>query len=199
MTIKTRKAPAWGAEVLTQGLRDLSSPGDARSMLGGVMAGQAAQPIPVYTIGLTDLAAEAPLERVHQTGWRYLIYGPDTVSIADLTDDGAGGGASPEPQFGGLYVGERAKRLNLALTYAEENYQAQKAVYEVRILEAPALYTAAIWLAGSHSVFIPFLLSGKLCEIESVGEEQFLSDLKQKAKTQLEFLRRDGEGSPSPG
>jgi hypothetical protein len=195
MAIKMRQAPASGFEVLSKGLGDLSSLDSAgvEESLGGGPT-EAAHPIPLYSIGLTDLVEGVGLTGARQTGWRYLVFGPSGVGIADL-DEAAGGG---RPQFGGLQVGQRAKCLELALKYAGDTHQAGEDVYEIRILEIPALYTSTVWLSDHVNIFIPFMEDGKLCDVRAVEEKQFLTKIKKKASMQLDHLRDDRQ-IPEPG
>jgi hypothetical protein len=189
VTITTRKAPPAGASVLRRGLSDLSSTGEMRTMAGGFATDAASNSIPLYVLGLSDLAHGEGLNAAHQVGWRYLVYGPDTVGIADL--DQSGGGENLE--FSGLHTGERARCLNAALTFADQNYQSARGSYEIRALEIPALYTAALWLDGDDdTVIIPFLKNGTLCHIAPVSTQQFFDEVGGRARSQLELLARDG-------
>lgn len=186
MTIRTPAAPAASASVLLKGLSDVAPAVDDRFLLGGAPTAASQHPIPVYVLEPGSLTSGRGLADAHQVGWRYLVYGPKSVGIADIDD--AGGG---HPQFNGFSGGERARALNAALAFAEEKYQAGSATYEARILEVPALYTSAVWLAGQSDVFIPFMENGKFGDIRPLSKDELLPDLERAAREQEEYFHRD--------
>ena len=187
MTIKAREAPAANAAVLSKGLNDVAPLRGRESLLGGSEVAATMRPIPLYSVGLDNLAEGMGLEGAEQIGWRYLVYGTQAVGIADLDDKGGEGA----PRFSAFSEGERAKCLNSALKYAEDKYQSGDNIYDVRILEIPSLYSTAVWLAGNSNIFIPFMDNGKLCQIGSVDQEQFLSELINLASKQRQLLHDD--------
>lgn len=193
MTIKTPAAPLASASVLLKGLSDVA-PSAEQGMLGGAEAAAAERPIPLYSLKLSDLTEGNGLAGAQQVGWRYLVYSPNSVGVADLDDKGGGG----KPLFNGFYSGKRAECLNAALTYADEKYQSGGNVYEARVLEIPALYSAAIWLAGNGNIFIPFMENGQFCRIRSLDNGQFMTQLERAARAHDAHLERD-KGSLEPG
>jgi len=99
------------------------------------------QALPVYTLGLNDLAEGKDFAAAHQTGWRYLLkHGNDVVASADAVIDPRGEAIFAQVSEGPLVTG-----LNSAIQAANSKESLVKGEYEVRLLMVPALYVAALW------------------------------------------------------
>ena len=151
MPIKSHVGPAGGTTTLQRAL-SARRPHAAVTPLGGPP--QAGAPIPVYHLGVADLANDAPLHRAAHTGWRYPVIGALEPGLADVREALPGQGAT----FGGLQQGLIARRLLQASLLAETALAGAADNYEPRLLEMPALRFSALWLhAGADNRFVPLL------------------------------------------
>lgn len=99
------------------------------------------QALPVYTLGLNDLADGKGFTAAIQTGWRYLVrHDNEIVASADAIV-----GHGREPQFAQVSEGPLVAGLDSALQAANLDKSLEKGEYEVRLLIAPALYVVALW------------------------------------------------------
>ncbi len=123
------------------------------------MAGGAAinlsQPLPVYRLGLDDIDDEHCIDKAVEIGWRYLIEPAGGVGGAGFADVRPAQGG--EFKFTSLSQNANADRLLEAAHLAQQIGEGSAAEYEARILDVPAVYISAIWLAAPTPVFIPYI------------------------------------------
>jgi hypothetical protein len=179
--VRTRQPPLTGPQLIGKALRDLGSHPDraaALAMAGGGI--NLSQPIPVYRLGLDDIDDEHCIDKAVEVGWRYLL------------EPAAGGGAGyadVRPEQGGdfkftsLSRNANADRLLQAAHLAQQVGEGSTVAYEPRILDVPALYIAAVWLAAPAPVFIPYIDPAHLGQpgAEVRAQPDFLGDLVQAA------------------
>ncbi len=109
--------------------------------------------LPVYNLGLSDIAAGLGLSSAIQTGWRSLVGADSGVyAISDVQTNATSG-----PVFAQVNTGPFVKGLDQALKVAHADTQLGANKYEVRVLVVPALYVTALWLVGSagKSMILP--------------------------------------------
>lgn len=108
------------------------------------------QAMPVYHLGLEDLAEGRDLSAAIQTGWRYLLkHENEVVASADAILD-----ADKNPVFAQVNEGPLINGTVSAIQVANN----EKGEYEIRFLMVPALHMAALWLVdttGRSNVAIP--------------------------------------------
>ena len=178
--VRTRQPPQSGPGLIGKALSDLAGhPDRAASM---AMAGGAAinlsQPLPVYRLGLEDIVDEHCLDKAVEIGWRYLIEpavgGAGGAGYADVREVQGG-----DFKFTSLSKNANADRLLAAAHLAQEVGEGSAVEYEARILDVPAVYIAAIWLAAPTPVFIPYIDPAHLGQPGAVVKVQpdFLQDL----------------------
>jgi hypothetical protein len=180
--VRSRQPPATGPRLVGKALRDLGGHPDRAAALG--MAGGAAinlsQPLPVFRLGLDDIVDEHCLDKAVEVGWRYLI------------ESAAGGGAgyadvrqvqSGDFKFASLSKNANADRLLEAAHLAQQVGAGSSVEYEARILDVPAVYVSAIWLAAATPVFIPYIDPAHLGQPGATVRVQsdFLKNLVQAA------------------
>lgn len=120
--------------------------------LAGLVAEAPAEPIPskplpVYHLGLEDLADKAEIEASIQTGWQYMVKHEDEVlaSAETVLDQ------DKNPVFAQVSEGPLVEGTVQAIDYAEEQEKIKDGEYEVRILMVPALYVALLWLVDKKN------------------------------------------------
>ena len=100
------------------------------------------QVLPVYHIGLADLAAGQNLDFAFQIGWRYLLkHNDEVVASADVIID-----LDKKPIFAQINEGPLVQGTVLAFKAAGVEEDVKKSEYETRFLTVPALYVASLWL-----------------------------------------------------
>ncbi len=108
------------------------------------------QGLPVYHMGLDELAEDGNLGAAAQTSWRYLLKCDDeVVASADAVF-----GPNRKPVFSQVNEGPFVQGTVSAIQAAD----IEKGEYEVRLLMVPALYTAALWLVdvtGGSDLAVP--------------------------------------------
>jgi len=108
----------------------------------GAAAPVPTQPLPVYNIGLSELAKNRDQTAATQKSWRFLVkHGDDVVASAD-----AGIGPDKKPVFSHVNEGPLVKGVASAIQSANAQEEVKKGSYEVRLLMVPAVYVAALWL-----------------------------------------------------
>jgi hypothetical protein len=132
---------------LKQGLQALAT-AQRLDLRGGVPAlavpatASALQPVPVYELGLDDLAAGRGSNAARLVAWRYLlITGNKARQAAEIIPDPASGGS----RFGALTTGF-VSGMEEAVRVADQLPEVQKGTYEMRALRIPAMYIMAVWL-----------------------------------------------------
>jgi hypothetical protein len=99
-------------------------------------------PHPVFSLGLSDLAAALGLDAARLTGWRYLLRQGDRVvaSVETVTS------RADTHVFSQFNTGPFVASTAAALATAEALPAARDRSYELRLLHVPALHTMALWL-----------------------------------------------------
>jgi hypothetical protein len=177
MPLDFKKEPAEVKEAVESGLSRMtkkqafSTPNLKRAIVAGVVAPIPQQAIPVYNMGLSELAEGKSFNTAKQNAWRYIIKQSDeVVASADVAVGPEGKQALAQVNEGPLVAGtiEAIKAANAQETV--KNGQ-----YEARLLMIPALYVAALWLvdtAGKLDYMMPvkptppFLEENKLYTID---------------------------------
>lgn len=182
-----RQAPEQGPNAIRKALSDLRGRQDSRELAASVLGGAAInlyQPLPVYRLGLDQIDGPDCVDRAEHVGWRYLIDSPGrNVGFADIRESGG-----ESPRFSSFSQNQHAERLKQAAEVAQSVAQSLPDDYEARILEVPALYVSAVWLADQTHIYIPYIDMKRLHGEEVRVEENFIADLiaaAQAARKQL--------------
>jgi hypothetical protein len=161
MTITRREAPSEVGDALAIALGDLAT-SSSLDALGGGPSSSLTAPIPLYSASRAGFPA-SPLEELPQFGWRAIA----------LDSQGEKGFADVEQRqeglvFSRLLKGPQVDAFVEAAHFAEGEESHLEDV-ELRIIEAPDLRVAAIWLfgQGQESKFIPY--QGHVPELMSEG------------------------------
>jgi hypothetical protein len=185
-----KKEPSEVADVVRAGLKKMedkrafSTPRLAKTTEIGDIP-ELAQKIPVYNLGLKDLAEDRGLDAASHIGWRYLL-GHDSEVIASAD---AYFFQEKKPTFAQINEGPMVNGIVSGIQAAETEKDIEKGNYEVRLLMVPALYVASIWLVdmvGDKDKIIPIaptLIGFKINEPLSVNE--FFEVLQKAAKEAL--------------
>jgi hypothetical protein len=152
MTIDLPQAPD-GFDEVQKGLSDLATHPSIMAFTARSQSAEAAPPLEVHILTRKEIAnAEIDAQRAPQI-WRYLISRADGWSAADLTVKPIGGLA-----FSRVSHGFAITQLHKALDMADRDFAHAPEHLMLRIVEAPALQAAALWLQGPRSdLFIPYL------------------------------------------
>jgi hypothetical protein len=112
------------------------------------------QALPVYHLGLKDLAEKGNTTSASLKSWRYMVkQGEEVVASADAII-----GPDKKPVFSHINEGPLVKGALLGIQAANANDEIKKGQYEVRLLMIPAIYVAALWLvdsAGKRDLAVP--------------------------------------------
>lgn len=145
MAVTVAKSPAIDAKALRHAAEALaSSASSTGTRLDPNRLEIAEHALPVYDLGLTDLAGPDPLASARLTRWRYLVRSGNAVAIADT---GPEGGADIQ----GVHMGAAADELLRLLVMVEANVDGGDG--ELRLIEIPALNRRAVWVHGDRSRF----------------------------------------------
>ncbi|HEU4556579.1 MAG TPA: hypothetical protein VFS20_01975 [Longimicrobium sp.] len=114
----------------------------------------AAEPIPVYMLGLDDLAGGRVPEALRDLKplyWRHLLVrGGEPVGEADLV------AGEEETRVVAVHHGPRAPGTARALAAMQSHPRVARQDYELRMLESPAIYLVSLWLhAPGDEVLVP--------------------------------------------
>lgn len=143
--------------------------------------------LPVYNLGLNDLAKGHDLRAAVQTGWRYLLKHSDKV-VASVD---AVVGPNQHPVFAQINEGPLVSGLISAINVAIAKDDFKRGEYEVRILMVPALYTAALWLVDvirDRDMAIPISPTPpSLIPNKPIPANELLSVLRKAAKLALKM------------
>jgi hypothetical protein len=176
MAIQLKRSPDEGRRVVGRALQDLWPDTDATSSLGGARTDMS-EPLPLYQLRLDKITGLGSLADAEQVGWRYLIEKGGSAAFADV------GQVSEGPvRFASLSRNSNAPRLMEAAHLAELVANKAGESYDIRILDVPALRTSAVWLAGSHDLFIPYIDSKRLRGQSIRVEDDFMDHLAEQAK-----------------
>jgi hypothetical protein len=192
-----RKPPQSAFDTIAEAWNDLRHVTTDDEMLGGA-AISLSQPLPVYGLGLDAIEDEKSVNSATLSGWRYLIVQASghALAYADLkaTDN-------PQNLFTSLSQNRNADRLMKAARLAEDIADKLAGDCEARILEVPALNTAAFWLHGANPVFIPYIDPEHIKKSDSsIGvDPEFLPKLVARArKVRNSFTTPEARSRPLP-
>ena len=180
MTVKLPDYPGDGLAVLTTALADLDF-GVEKRALGGATAQTISEPVPVFTLALSDAMRGAIPDGIAPTSWRYLLVDDDDLSVADVTSSENGAGVG---EFSRITQGGAVQRFAYALALVDRLYAEASDEYEVRTLEIPSINEAAVWLrstAGLGDLFVPYLDGPRLKGEPPAISESYLEDVSRAA------------------
>jgi hypothetical protein len=146
MSLTFATPPADGLATLKQGLQMIQAaqqldPKGARD-LALAATPSVTRPLPVYELGLDDLANGKGLEATFLVAWRYLLAVNDQIrQAAEIFPDPQTAGT----RFGFLTTGF-VNGVEEAFRLAEQLPVVANKAYEIRALRVPALYVVALWL-----------------------------------------------------
>jgi hypothetical protein len=155
--------PQAALAAVTQALADLSNRSDRRNALGGRQTLSASQGLPIYVLELDHIGRQGETDKARFVGWRVIVFDEQGMALADSVDTTGEGAAAT---FSRLVRGPLVESLIQAGEVAQAAANAVED-FEPRVLEAPALHTAALWLVGNHEqLFIPYQGAGDLLRID---------------------------------
>ncbi|MDP3898983.1 MAG: hypothetical protein Q8Q62_20115 [Mesorhizobium sp.] len=193
MTLNLTAAPVSDLDILVQSLSDIAFP---VSVEGATDSYDISEPVPLFTIDTAAAARDIALSAATQVGWRYLLTDGPEVATADLDlASGAGGGGA---RFNNLTRGSIALNFKEALNVAGKLAASTDAVYELRILEVPALNMGAVWLERTDgSLFVPYLDAARLSGEPPAPDAAFPNELSRQASIRMGELphRKDAQGA----
>lgn len=195
MPIIYRSEPAEAVEALRAGLermafkRAFTTPRLRSYMAKKTEAPLPEQALPVYHLGLSDIAKNQDLEASTHTGWRYTLkQNNEMIAHAETI-------ISPNGKhlFSAINEGPLVEGTAKAIKVAEEQSEVKKGNFEVRLLFIPALYVTALWLVdkeGKKDFAMPIEPSpAPFTPDKLIPLQDFLSVLQEKAKSALESYR----------
>jgi hypothetical protein len=149
MAIRLSEPPDTAGEVADSALRSFVTSGRYRLR---TLEGKSpetiarAQPHPVYTLGLQDIASGRGLPAATLTSWRFLLQeSGNTVAAIELAVDKQSGAMS----FAGVNTGPFVDSTAAALGPDLAQLTPDPGDWAVRLLRIPALYLWAVWLADT--------------------------------------------------
>jgi len=198
MSLSFKTEPSEVAQVMKSKLGQMTSlrafrtPELARAISGGkAQPPVPSQALPVYHLGLTDLAKNGNLSSVSHTGWRYSLKKGNRVIADAETVFGPG----RKPLFAQVNEGPLVQGTQSAIKAASTNKDIKTGNYEVRLLMIPALYTAALWLVdtkGGEDMAIPIAPVALPLEPDKpIPVETLLVVLRKAAKSTLATQKAD--------
>ncbi|HEY9246767.1 MAG TPA: hypothetical protein VIO11_07980 [Candidatus Methanoperedens sp.] len=199
MTLIFKSEPSEVAEVIKNKLGQMASIRAFRTpQLARIISKGTAQPpvptqaLPVYHLGLTDLAEDRDLGAAAvQTGWRYSLKHENKVIASAETVFGP----DRKPIFAQINEGPLVQGIQSAIRAADAHQGIKKSEYEVRLLMIPALYTAALWLVdtkGGHDMAVPIApVALPLQPDKPVPVEKLLAVLQNAARAKLSAPQAD--------
>ncbi len=104
------------------------------------------QALPVYHLGLSDIAKSPDIKISTQTGWRYTLkQNNEVLAHAETIIDPNG-----KNLFAGTNGGPLVNGTAKAIEAVEDQSEIKQGNFEVRLLFIPALYVSALWLADKE-------------------------------------------------
>jgi hypothetical protein len=191
MSLKVSEAPVEAFKLVNDKIKAFSKRGQFRTRALSQAQPRALNltvPHPVYTLTLEDIVQQRSLAVARTTGWRYLIQeGDSAIASAEVITD-ARGVVQTFSQFNeGPFVAATARTI----VAAEEIPQVEDGVYELRLLQIPALYVMALWLKdaeGNRDLILPMEpMPNELEAGRSYTEAEFLAALEDLAQEQQRF------------
>nr|MDO8114921.1 hypothetical protein [Candidatus Sigynarchaeota archaeon] len=192
MPLRFKSEPLDVKEIVTKRLGQMGQKGFRIPRLAKTIAEEGEQilvPVhgmPVFQIGLNDLAKGGTIDVAKQTGWRYLLEHKNSVIASTETVLG------PEQKhhFAAVTEGPLVQGTVSAIKAADSLKEISTGEYEVRLLLVPALYAMALWLVnlqkGSDlaipiSPAPPYMTPNKIISLNDL-----LSLLQKEAKALVE-------------
>jgi hypothetical protein len=153
-----------------------------------------AVPHPVYTLSLQDVIDGRRVREARLVAWRYLVE-VDRQGVASAEVIAESGGRPP--RFSQFNEGPFVQSTAAAIDELQRTPEIEKAAFELRALQIPALYVVALWLvepSGEQDLIRPLEPAPSYLEPERLDPEaDFLEQLREPARTQLAF-----DSSPRP-
>ncbi len=142
-----------------------------------------AAPHPIYFVGLKDLAKGKLLSTAKLKGWKYLLLNEnEPYATAQLNSN------RKKLVFSHINQGILVERTVRALAFAENLEEVNENDYELRLIDVPGLYVAALWLHGENDLIIPLLLgSFPIDKFIVYTEGEFIDLLQDKSSARLQF------------
>lgn len=137
-----------------------------------------------YGIGLTNVASGQLLSAAGPYGWRYMVYqGTNFIGVSELTLQGPNGEVVESKS-----LQQADQTFNIALGIAQKLPQVEKADYELRYIEIPAMSLSFLWLHGkSDDIIIPLKPTYGLCNPYQVySNTELIKLLEPEAKRELD-------------
>jgi hypothetical protein len=198
MPIIYRNEPAEAAEAMKNGLqkmvlkRAFSTPRLRKALAEGAEGPVPAQAVPVYTLGIADLTKGGDAGAAVHTGWRYAVkQSNEIVAHGETIIDRQG-----KHLFAATSEGSLVEGTTRALELAEAQDVIRKGSYEVRFLQVPALYVAALWLVdttGKADLALPVApVPPPLVPDRVIPFSDLLAVLQEKAKA-IPAAQRDDD------
>lgn len=182
MPVLAKGAPVGLAETIDQMIQVLGdSPED--SALGGAGHTDVTAAIPLFSFGAESVQDGFSLEDAEPFGWRSLLVG----------DDGSQRFADVEQKRDGTFRYSRitsspfVEQMIVAAGLIEHERSETDA--ELRIIEAPDLRLAALWIAGEKNEFIPF----EGARTEMISEDEFRELVEHRAHELIDSFIEVGE------
>jgi hypothetical protein len=146
--------------------------------------------LPVYSLGLSDIAKSPDIKTSYKTGWCYTLNQDDeTIAHAQTIIDPNG-----KHLFAGTNEGPLVEGTYKAIKAVEKQKEVKERIFEVRLLIIPALNVAALWLVDKENnvdFAVPIEPApASLTPNELIPLEDFLAIVQDKAKSAIESYRK---------
>jgi hypothetical protein len=192
-----KKEPDEAAEAMRTSLKRMADKRAFRTpLLHKAVIERAEEPVPehalpVYHLGLSDLAEEKDVRAAVHTGWRHIIrQNNEIVAHGETIVDPKG-----IHHFAAVNEGPLVKGISNAIETAERQDVIIKGQYEPRVLLVPSLHVAALWLVdkdGKLDYAMPIEpVPAPLVTNKIVPLEDLLTFLQNKAKSVSATARED--------
>jgi hypothetical protein len=202
MPINYRNAPPDAIEVLKTELEQMTSKrafGTPR--LHNAITKKAEVPLlehalPVYQLGLYDIAKNQDIKAAIQTGWRYpLKLNNEIIAHAETIIDPSG-----KNLFSSINEGPVVEGTTKAIKTVEKQNEIMNGNFEVRLLFIPALNIAALWLVdkeGKADFALPIIepVPESLTLNKRTPLKDFLTVVHEKAKSLEPQLVKEAIGA----
>ena len=140
----------------------------------------------VHNVGLRDLVAGTPLDKLGVTSWRFIVDGGHAESTAAETIGGAG---TQAPEFSSVNAGPFVAGTVDAFASVAKDPTFAAGAWESRVLRIPALYILAVWThatdGGQDRIKpispVPAYLDGS----KSYTWDEFLAAVRPEAEKKL--------------
>ena len=144
------------------------------------------QPLPVYNMGLEDLAVKPDSKLAVHTGWRFLLKQEnEVIASAETVFD-----SDQNPKFAQINEGPLVAGTVKALKNAKDLEEIEEGEYEVRFLLIPALYVAVLWLVDKKkNVDLAIPVAPTISPLEPnkvISMKELMDTLQKTAKALLD-------------